>query len=89
MAKYKVIALSVGGKGNKIYRAGDTVTDECWSEGRAKELAEQGFLEQVDGKALTFDGYTVSQIKELLDAKGVAYGPNDTKGKLYEKLIAV
>lgn len=47
MAKYTVIALSVGGKGNKIYHSGDTVTDECWSEGRAKELEAQGFLKLI------------------------------------------
>tara|TARA_R110002020_G_scaffold82386_2_gene203998 strand:- start:52 stop:240 length:189 start_codon:yes stop_codon:yes gene_type:complete len=42
MAKYKVKALSVGGKFNKIFSVGDVVTDENFED--AKLLVEKGFL---------------------------------------------
>lgn len=52
MKQYKVIALSVGGRANKIFSAGDTVTEENFIPGRASELEEQGFLKSIgdDGK---------------------------------------
>lgn len=45
MKKYKVIALSVGGLGNKIFNAGDIVLESNFIPGRADELVKQGFLE--------------------------------------------
>jgi hypothetical protein len=47
MANYKVIALSVGGKGNKIFNSGDTVTELNFPEGNAAKLVEEGFLELI------------------------------------------
>lgn len=44
---YKVIALSVGGKNNKIHRLGDLVSDGAFSV-PADKLVEQGFLAPVD-----------------------------------------
>lgn len=95
MAQYKVIALSVGGLRNKIYYSGDTVSDECWSPGRAQELVKQGFLKpldeqepaaKIDGGPKTIDDYTVKEIKALLDIKRIEYKPNDGKQTLFDKL---
>lgn len=47
MKKYKVIALSVGGLGNKIFNAGDIVLENNFIPGRADELVKQGFLEPI------------------------------------------
>lgn len=46
MKKYKVIALSVGGPGNKIYKSGDIVTEKNFREGRADELVKLCFLKE-------------------------------------------
>jgi hypothetical protein len=45
MKQYKVIALSVGGRANKIFSAGDTVNEDNFIPGRADELEKQGFLQ--------------------------------------------
>lgn len=44
MVEYKVIALSVGGKGNKIFHSGDIVSDKNFPDGNAEKLVELGFL---------------------------------------------
>lgn len=44
MKTYKVIALSLGGIGNKIFSSGDLVSESNFIEGRASELEAQGFL---------------------------------------------
>ena len=48
MKRYKVIALSVGGRNNKVYHLNDEVTDSNFPEGNAKELERQGFLKALD-----------------------------------------
>lgn len=48
MAKYKVIALSVGGKGNKVYKVGDFVSSENFADVSA--LVKGGFLEEIAEK---------------------------------------
>ncbi len=45
MAKYKVIALSVGGKGNQVFKVGDIVSSENFND--AKVLVDGGFLEEI------------------------------------------
>jgi len=47
MKKYQVIALSLGGLGNKIFKSGNIVTEKNFIEGRAEELVKQGFLKEV------------------------------------------
>ena len=47
MKHYKVIALSVAGLGNKIFSAGDSVTEDHFIPGRADNLVTEGLLEQV------------------------------------------
>lgn len=51
MAKYKVIALSVGGLNKKIYNSNDIVTEENFPEGNVPELVKGGFLEEIKDKA--------------------------------------
>lgn len=46
MKKYIVIALSVGGMGNKIFRCNDVVNEDQFLPGRADELVESGFLRE-------------------------------------------
>lgn len=43
MARYKVIALSVGGK-NKVYDSGDLVDETNFPQENVASLVEQGFL---------------------------------------------
>lgn len=50
MANYKVISASLGGLGNKVFKAGDNVTEKNFSKGNAPKLVEQGFLEEIKGK---------------------------------------
>jgi hypothetical protein len=45
MAKFKVIALSVGGKGNNVFKSGDVVTSENFND--AKALVDGGFLKEI------------------------------------------
>ncbi len=47
MAKYKVVALSVGGLNKKIYNSGDIVTAENFPSGNAELLVKGGFLEEI------------------------------------------
>ena len=45
MENYKVIALSVGGKGNQVFKAGDKVKSDNFID--AKALVAGGFLEEI------------------------------------------
>lgn len=51
MRKYKVIALSVSGKGSKIHHSGETVFENNFNDGHANLLVESGFL-QYDGESV-------------------------------------
>lgn len=51
MAKYKVVALSVGGLKNKIYKAGDVVLSESFID--ADALVKAGFLSLIEEKKET------------------------------------
>lgn len=48
MAKYKVIALSVGAMSNKIFHSGDIVEDSAFPQGHAEQLVKEGFLKPCD-----------------------------------------
>lgn len=49
MRKFRVKALSVGGRGNKIYDSGDIVTENNFAPaGKADELVKKGFLEPIE-----------------------------------------
>lgn len=48
--EYKVVSLSVGGRGNKIYNSGEIVTDANFIEGRAEELVAKGFLKRIENQ---------------------------------------
>ena len=47
MNKYKVIALSVSGRSNKVYKSGDEVDENKFLPGMAEKLCELKFLERV------------------------------------------
>lgn len=51
MAKYTVIAASVGGTRNRIFEFGDQVDDDCFPTGHGPKLVEQGFLKLVEPNA--------------------------------------
>lgn len=93
MAQYRVISLSVGGLRNKIYHSGEIVSSECWRDGRAAELAAQGFLElipegrvikqetgEMDDGVQLGEGINLSEIKPIDD-----YTANEIKGILDER----
>jgi hypothetical protein len=93
MARYKVIALSVGGLRNKIFSSGDIVTDDMFPEGNAGKLVEQNFLAPYEETAVeavedekTIDDYTAGEIKALLDERGITYKSNASKTTLFELL---
>lgn len=44
MGSYKVKPLWIGGKGNKLFKAGDIVTDENFPAGNAAKLVASGHL---------------------------------------------
>lgn len=50
MKKYKVIPLSMGGLGNKIFNAGDIVTEANFPKGNVSQLENDGFLEEIKEK---------------------------------------
>lgn len=45
--EFKVIALSVGGSKNKVFKLGDIVTENQFPKGNAEILVAKGFLELV------------------------------------------
>lgn len=47
---YKVIALSVGGRGKRIFNSGDTVTENDFLPGLSEQLVQRGYLVPVDKK---------------------------------------
>lgn len=47
MKKYKVIALSVGGGGKKIYNSGDIVESRNFPNSNIDQLVEKGFLQEI------------------------------------------
>lgn len=46
--QYRVIALSVGGRNNKIFKSGDIVKDVNFPEGNISALVKGGFLEPLN-----------------------------------------
>jgi hypothetical protein len=52
MKKYKVLALSVSGKGKKIFESGDTVTEENFPEGNAEALVKTGHLKRIEDESV-------------------------------------
>lgn len=45
---YKVVALTVGGRGKKIFSAGDQVNENDFAPGVADQLVHQGYLKLSD-----------------------------------------
>jgi hypothetical protein len=67
MRKFKVIALSVGGLGNKIFNAGETVLENNFEEGHADILVRKGFLSE-DGKAVKETKKSKAELKAEKEA---------------------
>lgn len=79
--KYRVIAASVAGLGNRVFYEGDEKEDSCWSPGRAAELEATGFLQEVtESREIVgtvenfnypgsgFAGFSAEDIGELISA---------------------
>lgn len=47
MRKFTVKALSVGGKGNKIFNSGDIVSEDNFPAGNCDALVKGGFLTEI------------------------------------------
>lgn len=47
MKKFTVLVLALSGVGNRVFNAGDTVTEANFPAGNCEKLVEQGFLEEV------------------------------------------
>lgn len=52
MKQYKVKALTVSGLKNRIYRSGDTVTEENFPPGNADDLVKKGYLTPIGEDSL-------------------------------------
>lgn len=50
MEQYRVKQLWLSGKGKKVYRSGDLVTENSFPEGNLAILLKEGRIEQVSGK---------------------------------------
>lgn len=62
MAKYKVKALTVGGLNKKIYKSGDIVDGDSFSD--VELLVEQGFLIPIEEKKAEVKVEKVEEKKE-------------------------
>lgn len=95
MAKYKVIALSVGGKKNKIYSSGDVVTESDFPEGNIKFLIDGKYVEEIGGavtiekvekeESPTIEEITKKDLISELKAKGFKVDETESKKDLFEK----
>ena len=100
MKKYTVIALSVSGLKNKIFRHGDEVTENSFLPGRAEELARKEFLKEIGSdnivpndnvgqpeiipNDINVDDITMSEIKSDLKKWEVLFPNNMSKSDLFE-----
>ena len=75
MQQYRVKALSVGGKNNKIYKSGDVVDAGCFSSS-VSELVAQGFLEPISG-GLKQESKSESKSTTTTDVDAVDVDVND------------
>ena len=48
MKKYVVLALALGGLGNKVFNAGDIVSEDNFPAGNAQKLVEGGFIKEAE-----------------------------------------
>ncbi len=76
--KYIVIALTVSGFNKKIHRNGDEVTEKDFPPGRAKELVEKGFLNEVPEAEAPADD---EEAKNKLAAEQQAKADEEAKKK--------
>lgn len=47
MKKFTVLVLALSGLGNKVFTAGEKVTEENFPVGNCEKLVAQGFLEEI------------------------------------------
>jgi hypothetical protein len=87
MKLYKVKALSVGAKGNKIFNSGDTVKETNFAPGRADELVKLGFLEDLgeDESSPAMPAVAVSLADKT--AAEIYAEEMQAKGELFENAI--
>ena len=92
--EYKVIALSVGGRKNKIFKAGDKVADTDFPEGALDGLIKGGYIKSVEEKKevkteISINDVTKKDLIEALEGLGFVVGQKDSKEDLFEKWIAL
>lgn len=77
--EYKVISLSVGGLGNKVFKSGDIVNEANFESGLAPKLVEQGFLKPLSSvKVKVVETETIET--ETSELKGIEdYTANELK----------
>lgn len=79
MKSYRVIALSCGGHGNKIYKSGDVVKEGSFPPGRAEELVKKKFLELIVGGEKTEVPLSPSVELTEADKKAIAAAVENNK----------
>lgn len=84
MNKYRLIALSVSAKGNRVLRKEDdkVYTESAWNEGRAEELVKEGFLERVIDKEAD---EAEAKAQEEAEAKAQEQAKKEAKAKAKAK----
>lgn len=82
--KYKVRSLSLGGRRNKIFQHGDTVSDLDFKYGVAIELVEKGFLEPLSGLYSKIDITDPDNETTTLNKKIIAITPFWERHKISE-----
>lgn len=80
--QYKVKTLSVGGRGNKIFYYGETVSDENFPGSNAKDLVKSGHLEPINKESVEIIE-TVSSVEE---AEEVDLSNLNPEVKSYEEI---
>ncbi len=97
MKQYKVIALSVGGSGNRIFKAGDTLNENAFPEGHAERYVKSGHLaclENTEDEHEPFQGrefseWKIKEIKDFLKENEVEFDSKSNKASLYPLMFDV
>lgn len=76
---YKVIALSVSGKGKKIFSAGDVVNESDFPSGSVESLVKGGYIKEIASKAKVYEPQKEAEKPQEVAIKTVAARKNTSK----------
>ena len=79
--QFKVVVIAVNGKGNKIYKSGDVVSESKFAY-PADELVKGGYIEEVKGKKAPI--VELKPIEKVLSNEDLEMNPELTENGLKE-----